>query len=536
MKGRGSDMAKRSFVAGAAILSAAGLLGKFVGMFYRIWLVGLIGTEGAAFYQSPYALYSFLLVLSSAGLPTAISKMVSEQSARGNPAAALVILSKTRRILFFTGLVASILMAALAGPAAAATGDPRSAPGFIALAPAIFFVCLMSAYRGYFQGMEDMAPTALSQIVEQLGKVLFGFGLAIALRPQGVIWGAVGAILGVTISEFLGFACMLVKYLLHRRGQKRPEAPPKPVEKLYSRLFSIAIPITIGASALPIVSIADAALIQNRLQFLGYSVEAASRMYGAFTGMVIPIINMPAVITLAVSMALVPVMSGLQGSGDASGLRRAAGTGLKLSFLFGSAAAVGLGLLAPQIIELLFHGSAGEGEILLGGRLLALLAPAVFFLSVVQVTTGILQGLGKPFQPVITLLLGVALKIILNYVLIGLPGVNVLGAAYSTIACYAAAAFGNLYFVLRSTGLRLGLSAYVLRPALAAGGMALAVWGLGFLGLSTLLTTALSVSVGVLVYGALLLGLGGLSRKDLSFVPGGARLIRLLSSLRIPIR
>ena len=203
---------KKSFVGGAAILAAAGLIGKVIGMFYRVWLTDLITSEGMGLYGTPYSVYNFLLVLSSAGLPTALSKMVSERLVSGDRAGAKLILKKTRRILLCTGLAATAIMASLSQPIAQLMGDPASATGFVELAPSIFFVCLISSYRGYFQGAQNMAPTAISQLIEVLGKVVFGFALVKLMAPQGLIYGAVGAILGVTIAELLALVFMMARY------------------------------------------------------------------------------------------------------------------------------------------------------------------------------------------------------------------------------------------------------------------------------------------------------------------------------------
>ena len=526
---------KRSFVKGAAILSLAGLLGKFIGMFYKIWLMHLITPEGYAFYQSPYALYNFLLVISSAGLPTAISKMVSEQVAAGRRQNARLVLQKARRILFFTGLCASVLMAALARPVANAIGDPAAAPGFVALAPAIFFVCLMSAYRGYFQGHQNMTPTAVSQVVEQLGKVTLGFALALLLQPYALVWGAVGAILGVTISEALALLYMFFCSLRQGRRVPEPVGEPTKLDHFYRRLFAIAIPVTIGASMMPIVSMVDTALVINQLSSIGYAIEQARSLYSVFTGAVTSIVNMPAVITLSISMALVPAMTAGMASGDAAGLRRTASTGIKLAFLLGSAAAVGMGLLSEEIIHLLFQSSLSQFEQQVGGQLLAIMSVAVLFLSIVQSTTGMLQGLGKPIYPVYTLLAGIVAKIVLNALLIRIPSLNILGAAISTLCCYAIAAVGNLFLVIRLTGVRIGFSRFVLRPALAAGGMGLVVVGVKLLDplLGQTLTTIAAVGMGVVSYCVLAPLLGCLTQQDLSFLPGGRRLQTLLTKLHI---
>ena len=270
---------KKSFVGGAAVLAIAGLVGKVIGMFYRVWLTDLISSEGMGLYGTPYSVYSFLLVVSSAGLPTAISKLTNERFVSGDRAGAKWILKKTRRILMCTGLAATLMMALLAKPLAAAMGDPAAAPGFVALAPSLFFVCMISSYRGYFQGAQNMTPTAVSQMIETAGKVLLGFVLVKVMAPHGLIWGAVAAILGVTIAELMALVFMWVRCMIE--DKKHPQAqdvPAQPIENFYKKLFAIAIPVTVGASMMPIVSLVDASLVVNRLTDIGYVLEDAREM------------------------------------------------------------------------------------------------------------------------------------------------------------------------------------------------------------------------------------------------------------------
>ena len=523
---------KKSFVGGAAILAAAGLIGKVIGMFYRVWLTGLITSEGMGLYGTPYSVYNFLLVVSSAGLPTAISKLVSERLVEGDRAGARQILKKTRRILLCTGLICTAIMASLAEPIATLMGDPMAAPGFVALAPSIFFVCLLSSYRGYFQGSQNMTPTAVSQMIEVVGKVVFGFALVRVMAPHGLVWGAVAAILGVTIAELLALLFLMIRYHLGRDGRAAAAAPRAgnaPLGKdFYKRLFSIAIPVTIGASMMPIVNLVDASLVTNRLTHIGYALADAREMYGVLTGMVNTMVNMPAVITLSFSMSLVPAVSSAQRRGDHEALQRTTGTSLKLAFMIGSAAAVGMGLLAHQILRLLY-ASEPENCLVTGGELLTVMSAAVFFIAVVQTTTGILQGLGKPSYPVKTLAIGIVFKILLNYVLIGVPRINVLGAAYASVACYGIAAVGNVYMVLKLSGTRLRVGSAVVRPALAAGGMAAVVWAfVRFAGphLGNTTETLGAVCVGVATYAVLAFALRALSPEELSMIPGGGKLLR----------
>ena len=526
---------KKSFVGGAAILAIAGLVGKVIGMFYRVWLTDLISSEGMGLYGTPYSVYSFLLVVSSAGLPTAISKLTNERFVSGDRAGAKWILKKTRRILMCTGLAATLLMALLAKPLAAAMGDPAAAPGFVALAPSLFFVCMISSYRGYFQGAQNMTPTAVSQMIETAGKVLLGFVLVKVMAPHGLIWGAVAAILGVTIAELMALVFMWVRCMIE--DKKHPQAqdvPAQPIENFYKKLFVIAIPVTVGASMMPIVSLVDASLVVNRLTDIGYVLEDAREMYGVLTGMVNTMVNMPAVITLSFSMSLVPAVSAALTRKDEKDLHRTVGTALKLALMIGSAAAVGMGLLSHQILRLLYS-SQPENCLVTGGELLSVMAIGVLFLALVQTTTGMLQGMGKASYPVKTLAVGLVAKIILNYVLIGIPGVNVMGAAYATVACYGISAIGNVLMVLKASGTKLKVMDALVRPALAAGAMGVAVglYAYKMAGhLSNSILTLSAVCVGVAVYGVMAVALRALNAEEVKMLPGGRRILRLVDKLK----
>jgi len=205
-------MSKKSFVKGAGILAVSGLIVKFIGAVFRIPLTNIIGTEGIGLYQLAYPIYAFLLVASTSGLPVAISKMVSEEIALGNHYGAYRIFRISLRLLTLLGIVTSIILLAGSGLISKLQGNPKSIYGLMAISPALFFVSVMSAYRGYFQGMHMMTPTALSQIIEQLGKLIIGLTLAALWIPKGPEYAAAGAILGVTLSEVAALTFMLGVY------------------------------------------------------------------------------------------------------------------------------------------------------------------------------------------------------------------------------------------------------------------------------------------------------------------------------------
>ncbi len=517
---------KKSFVLGAALLAGAGLVGKVIGAFYRVVLTSLIGAEmGMAIHNQAYSIYTFLLVLSSAGLPTAISRMVSTRVAKDDRAGAREVVRVARRVLLATGLVASAVMALLAGPIARFMGDASSAPAIMALAPSVFFVCLISSYRGYFQGMQRMTPTAVSQLVEQIGKVAIGFPLAAYLMPRGFVWGAVGAIIGVSLSELAALVLMLGAGANQNRLDRDIPKPPQREKGILRQLFAIAIPITIGAAMMPIVGLVDAWMVMNRLQSAGFTVEQARAMYGPLSGMVKSLIDMPAVITLAMSTALVPAISSALTVRNREGSRTIARTGLKLASLIGMPAAVGMSMLAEPIIRFLY-GSQSEEAKLLGTQLLTVMAAGIFFLSIIQTSTGIFQGFGRPALPMITMGAGILIKIAMNYTLIPVPGVHVMGAAYATLTCYVVAAALNTVLIARLSGMKLSYVLSLLRPAVAALGMGAVLWGARYFladRLSNSMFLFASIAAGGLTYVALIVLTRAVTPQEAAMLPGGRR-------------
>ncbi len=521
----------KSFAGGAALLAGAGLVGKVIGAFYRVWLSALIGVgEGVAIYNMPYSVYTLLLVISSAGLPTAISRTVSARLATGDRVGAREVMRVARRVLFATGLIASALMFVLATPLAEAFGNPKSAPAFMALAPAIFIVCMISAYRGYFQGMQRMAPTALSQLIEQIGKIAIGFPLAAYMMRYGYVWGAVGAIAGITLSELAALVLMLGANAGQNIRDRDLAKPEQREQGIIKGLLAIAIPITIGSAMMPIVGLVDSALVQNRLQDAGFLEAQAEAMYGVLGGIVNTLINMPAVITLSLSIALVPAISAALAKRDRLGAAQISQTGLKLAMIIGMPAALGMSMLADPIVRFLY-GSQSEEIKVLGAQLLGVMAIGVFFLSVIQTSTGIFQGMGRPTIPVVTMGIGIVIKIAMNYMLIGIADVNIMGAVYATLACYVIAAIGDIAIIMRLNRLGGKFLLGLLKPALATAGMGAAVWGVGYLLRGKLSNTTYllaAVAAGVAVYAVLLLATRALSAEDLALMPGGRRLGRLL--------
>ncbi|MBQ3864661.1 MAG: polysaccharide biosynthesis protein [Clostridia bacterium] len=524
---------QKSFVGGAALLAGAGLVGKVLGAFYRVFLTNIITLQGMSIYSQPYTIYTILLTISTAGLPTAVSKMVSERVAVGDPNGGYAIFRKARRILFLTGAVSTILMIALSYPLALIMGDSAITPAIIGLAPSVFLVCLISAYRGYFQGMQTMLPTALSQLIETIGKFIFGFILATVLlkTTKSFVWGAVGAILGVTISELCALVLMVFSHNTAQR--QRPVAAGQLEPDFLKTLLLIAIPITIGASMMPIVNLVDSALVINRLKSIGYGIEQARSLYAIITGFVNPLINMPTVISLGISTALVPAISRAYSARQMRNVHKNVTLGLRLALLIGLPSAVGMAMLSEPILTLLYHRVATAEELSLGGQVLALMSVVIFSLTVTQTTTGILQGLGKPLYPVISLGIGILFKIVLNYTLIAVPSLHIRGAAYASMVCYVIGMVGNLYFLHRLLHFKARILKLALYPFASTCVMAFVLLLYRYVALGHIGNTVYVFSgliLGVIVYLVMAFLTGAIKMSDIASTSIGRKLIEKLRS------
>lgn len=537
----------KSFLAGAAILGVAGLICKIIGAVYRIPLSNyILHKEGIAYYQIAYPVYSTLLVVSSAGLPTAISRMVAERVQQGRERDALGVFRCALLVLLGIGLVTGAVMALFSTQIAGMLGNSRASFALAAIAPALILVAVMSAYRGYFQGMQNMTPTAISQLIEQVGKLAAGFPLAAYMMRYGPEYGAAGALLGVSISEALALGyVMLRKLRFGRELDKRLRWADARADltgdgretfsQVCRTLFAIAVPITIGASIMPLVGMTDTMIVINRLQDIGYAKDAATNLYGLFTGNVNTVVNMPQVLTVALSMALVPAITASMTGRDYRGMRRSVMQGMKLSWMIGMPCCVGLFMLARPVMRLLYSSYGAEDLNTMAG-LLRIMSLAILFLSVVQTTTGILQGLGRVIVPVLSLAIGAVFKVIINYVLVGVPAINIYGAPIGTIVCYAVAAVLNTFMICYITRTKFSFSDVIGKPAISVMAMAfvLAVMTIALPSYAdSRLFAVAGVLVGAPVYAFMLVLTGAITPADMKIVPGGRRITALLKRMKI---
>ena len=521
---------KKSFIRGAAILGIAGLICKIIGALFRIPLRNMMGVAGMTYYSTVYPYYSTLLVVSSAGLPTAISKLVSERVTLGDHAGAKRVFRESLLLLTGIGLVTTALMFFGADFLAKITNCPGSEKSFRALAPALLVVSVMCAYRGYLQGLQQMAGTALSQLAEQVGKLTFSLLLVRLWLPRGYDVAAMGALLGITLSEVLALFVIGLFYLKNGRQMPKVHAASRDAGGSTLRaILSIAVPVTVGASIMPLTGIVDTLLIKNIMLDTGFTREYADMCFAIFRTDVATIINMPAVLTVALAMSLVPAISEACARKDRRATQRVTTMGLKLALIVGLPCAVGLFVVGGEVIDFLYSVTAEE--LAIGTALMKTSAIGVAFLSLVQTMTGCIQGYGKPVVPVINLAIGAVVKVVVMVVLMYNPAINIQGASISTVACYAVAGILDTVYLLRATKLRISLWDVIGKPVVAAAGMGIAVLFAGtFLQahLPQTVATLGSVGVGVVVYAALALILRVFNAEDLTLVPDGVRIRRLI--------
>ena len=520
---------QKTLVGGVSILGIAGIICKIVGVLYRIPLAHLIGPEGMGVYHKVYPAYNLLLTISSAGLPVAISRLVAHYVTREDPRTARRIFKIAMQMLLALGLLTTLLMLLFSGQLAAWQGTVETRAGYMAIAPSLFFVCVMSAYRGFLQGQRNMVPTAVSQLIEQIGRVFIALPLAyLGMQRGGVALGAAGALLGSTTAEGAALIFMLLQ---HRRADKALNAVPQREEgeglsssSIAARLVYVAIPITLGACIVPLAGFIDSIMLTQLMEGAGMAREDALIRYGAYAGPVLTLINVPTALAMAMSTNLVPDIAAGLARGEKEYVAKETGIGLRMASVIGFPCSIGMSLLSQPILYLCYRGSYTGAQLDVAAELLQISSLTIVLFTMVQATSGILQGAGRQRIPMYTLVIGVALKIALNYTLVRIPGVDIHGAPWASLLCYTASMAPNLYFVCKYTGYRLNIMDIVIKPFACAalmGAVVYSIWTLFFghpgqlNGFALTAGILLCVAAGVAVYALAALKSGAIQKEDL---------------------
>ncbi len=523
----------QNFAKGAITLGTAGLLCSLLGSVYRIVLAGMIGTTGIAFYQLAYPVYSLLTVVATAGLPSAISKCVSELAVTGDYRSAHFFFTTCLRSLLWMGLLGSVLLGAGSFWITGLQGVSNAWPAILAIAPCVLFMGVLSVYRGYFQGFQNMRPTATTQIVEEVGKAVVGVGLAFWLLHTGTLYAAVGALAAIPLAEMAAMGYMLWKYnrekpALYKLIRTSPRVRAFPGRKeIRKELFRMSWPVSISAAALALVGLVDNFMVINLLKGSGFSQSVAESAFGLMSGYVSPIVYVPISLSLALQMSLVPNIAASRKLNRWQEVTQTTGIGLKLTTLIGLPCAAGMFLLGPLLLQVIFPGTLQDPDhARMAVQMIQAMAVGLFLLMLSQTTTGILQGMGMYKKPMHHLLYGLVAKAAVGAFLLGIPSLNVLGAAIGTICCMAVFSVMNLGSIFKELHTTFAVYDILIKPLIAMAGMTLPMVGVLMLtrALPLWVGLILGTLVGAMAYMALVIWGKIITTQDLRLLPGGKNL------------
>ena len=568
---------RHGYLYGTMVLAAGTVVVKLIGALFKIPLTNILGGVGMSYFNVAYELYYPLYALFVSGVPVAVSKLVSESMACGRARDARKLLRVAGAAFLAVGAAGSLLMFFGAGWFSARVQNPGSVWAVRMLSPALFFGCLMAALRGYWQGMQDMAPTAVSQIVEAVAKLAFGlalsYGVTVAgLRQfslEGTVFGApcasaqeaqiavlpyaaAGAILGVTVSTLCGAVYMAARHRLGRGAitpeQWKASPPAAPSRALLKRLVAIAVPVCVASLITNLTSFIDLISVMNRL---GHAITRhpgviegiyeglipggvgremlASYLYGCYSGLAVPVYNLVPSLTTTIGVSLLPAVSAAWAVRDRRALERNVASALRLASLIAMPAGLGICAMAGPVLRLLFFSKPMESAVI--SPALHLMGLSAIFVALSLPVNAILQAVGRADLPVKLLLAGGGLKLVLNFLLVAVPRLNIQAAPVGTLVCYAFVLFVSFGVLVNSPGVRIPVGPVFGKPFFAAVCCAVGAWaanGLLERVCGSQLAAVGGVSIGVVIYVFVVLLTKTVTKEDILMVPGGEKFAKLL--------
>lgn len=538
---------KQNYLHGAVILTAAVAIVKILGMIYKIPIRNILGTEGFGLFNMAYNIYAVVLALSTAGLPVAVSRMISEANSQNRPMQVRKIFSTATVAFIILGAVGSAAMLLYPTELADFMGNVKASQAIKILAPSIFLCCLMSAFRGYSQGLSDMMPTAASQVIEVAVKVAFGIAALLILQNRGASSAIMlsGATSGVAVGSF--FACLYIGVVAVRRmrtqqlrySYREAEAgADMSVDRrstILKNLVKIGIPIAFGASVLAIINLVNTKVIIERLcEIENMTEELATSLFGDYSSALL-LYNLPLAVITPLTVSVVPAISGFLAQKKLDDAKGVIESCLRISTIIALPMGVGLSVLAGPVMNTMFVDSAEQGV-----GLLAIMGISSFFLCMSMITQAVLQASGKERLPAMTMIVGGVISIAVSWYLLPVPAINIYGAAIGYLLCNIFMFALNLIFVMTKQRQKPSLKNVFLRPVINSLVMGLAAWitypaVLGLIGagpepesLETVAALGGAVLVGVAVYAVLTIATKSITLEDMKLIPKGEALARLL--------
>jgi len=521
-------MRKQSTTKGFAILSAAGIIVKLLSLLYIPFLKKIITLNGYGIYGASYKIYVWIYVLANSGIPVAISKLVSEYMALEHYKDAIKSFKIARFMMLIIGTVMSLFMFIFASSLANAIGYPNAKLSIMALAPTIFFTSIVSVYRGYFQGRGNMSPTAISQILEQIINTIFTLVFAAIFMKYGLDAGCAGGTLGTSLGALIAALYLIIVYEKNKvikvpRGYRYEDKSRYTNKQLFKRILDYGLPLVICVGLQYSGDIIDLGIVKRRLLHSGLTDILSNEKWALFN-MYRTLLSVPITMVSALAATVLPAISSAYSIKDKNAVKNKVNYAFRFCFLVAVPSAIGLAVLNDGVFQLLFKESQGGVFLLYGSVVLILNA-------IVLIQTSILQSIGKLYASTLFMVAGVIGKIITNYVLVGIPAINILGAIFGNMIFFLIPLMLNYMLINKVLKIRVNLYVHFIKPFLASVIMGVVVFGtyisikvllfrlqvLGYM--NDAISTIVAVLIGMIVYLYGLLLVGGITKDDMNELP-----------------
>ncbi|MBC8061898.1 MAG: polysaccharide biosynthesis protein [Clostridiaceae bacterium] len=523
-------MKKQSTSKGFAVLSAAGMFVKVLSLLYIGSLQRIITKPGYGEYSAAYQIYAFVYVLTNAGIPVAISKMISEFTAVKNYKDAIKSFKIARLLLLCLGVIMTLLLILFARPITRTIGYPKTYWAVLALAPAILLTSIASAYRGYFQGRGNMTPTAISQVIEQVINIVFTLVLAAIFMKKGLEAGLAGGAAATTLGAFFSVTYLIVFYEKNKKFKVHKSESTVEIirftnNQIVRKIMNYGVPITICIGMTYAGNLVDVGNVKSRLLITGlFTKDQASALYGSLVKYQ-QFLNVPIAIITALAAAILPAIAAAVILKNKKEVRNKINYALRICFLIAVPAAVGLAVLSSPVFTLIFGKGYSDGA-----ELMRIGSIVLVLMAVVQIQTSILQGIGKIYTATIYAVIGIIAKIASNYFLIARPNININGAIFGSMIGFAIPLLLNHRMIRKTLKVKISLVAHIIKPLISSGVMGLAVYlvytylnlALNFVvrsSLSNVISVVVAISIGAFVYAYSLILTGGITSIDLEVMP-----------------
>ena len=525
---------KQSFLQGVAVLTFATIIVKLLGFIYKVPLQNILQERGFGYFNTAYDVYNVLLMISTTGLPVAVSRMISQAQALDNYAQIRKIYSTSMKVFLSIGIVGTLIMLVFCRQLSVmVTTNENSWAAIAALSPCVLLICVVSAHRGFFQGQSNMTPTSVSQIYEAVVRVVFGLaGAYLMLRKTGsLIYAAAGGIFGVTIGCIVAVVYLRIQFGNSNQVLQQGGGEAKSTRATMKELLAIAIPITLGSAGLQIINLVDTMIYMRRLTgALAWSSDAADTAKGIYNYCQ-TIFNLPCSLVTPITISVIPTVTAALTTKNLVGARHTEESAVRTMAIITMPCAVGLAVLAEPIIRLLARNYGAE-SIATATPILIYLGIAVIFNSTVLLFNSIMQAHGDVTTPVINMLIGGVVKVIVNYILVALPSLNIIGAAIGTVICYATITALDVIAMRKRVTTHPAILRNMVRPFGAAVGMGALTWAtaalLSRMTSSNTIVCLSSLVVAVIVYVIFVIALRCVTYEDCMLFPKGEKIAKIL--------